>query len=141
MSTNADCRFYEKSPGEWFYKLQCYPYGETEEYDTFGPFATFEIAENHLSDNHANPGGFTVTSYERPVGEVAAILDAADQVSRVVRHSKNLSILANRVRQTTKGDDVELEILLATLLVAMNYNKCATVGEIIQNVRDVLGDE
>lgn len=61
-STGADCYFYEESKGKWFYKLQQYPYGQTPDYDTFGPFGTFKQAYDHLSDNHANPGGFNINA-------------------------------------------------------------------------------
>ncbi len=60
MSTGAECRFYEKEPRQWFYKLQEWPYGEWPEYDTFGPFDTYTAAQKHLSSNHANPGGWCV---------------------------------------------------------------------------------
>jgi hypothetical protein len=60
MSTGAECNFIEKTPGRWYYKLQQYPYGYTEEYDEFGPFPTFAIANQHLDENHANPGGYSV---------------------------------------------------------------------------------
>ena len=58
MSTGANCTYVEKKPGEWWYELQCYPFGETDDYDTEGPFATFDIAHKHLHDHNANPGGF-----------------------------------------------------------------------------------
>ncbi len=58
MSTGADCRFFEKEPRKWFYKLQRWPYGETPDYDTFGPFGTFYEAHKHLHAKHANPGGY-----------------------------------------------------------------------------------
>jgi len=60
MSTGADCTFYEKTPRQWFYDLQQWPYGDSEDYDTFGPFTTFEEAETHLRNTHANPGGFSI---------------------------------------------------------------------------------
>jgi hypothetical protein len=60
MSTGADCRIEEKSKGSWFYSIQCWPYGQTEEYDTFGPFPHFKAAQDHLFSNHANPGGYRV---------------------------------------------------------------------------------
>jgi hypothetical protein len=44
----------------WYYKLQEWPYGDWPEYDTFGPFPTFKAAREHLSRNHANPGGWSV---------------------------------------------------------------------------------
>ena len=64
MSTGADCLIYEKEPNKWFYNLQRWPYGETPDYDTYGPFKSQEEAENHISDNHANPGGWSVQPYE-----------------------------------------------------------------------------
>jgi hypothetical protein len=60
MSTGADCVFYEKPRGQWWYKLQRWPYGESPGYDKSGPFATYREAEKHLSDNEANPGGWSV---------------------------------------------------------------------------------
>lgn len=60
MSTGANCRVYEKTAGKWFYDLQCYPYGATEEYDTQGPFKTYIEASTHLHDNNANPGGCSI---------------------------------------------------------------------------------
>lgn len=60
MSTGADCRFWELHPGEWYYSLQDYPYGATEDYTHYGPFPTEEAALAHLHGNHANPGGHLV---------------------------------------------------------------------------------
>lgn len=65
MSTGADCRFTETAPGRWTYELQQWPYGETEEYETFGPFASYAAAQRHLSGHHANPGGWST----RPLPE------------------------------------------------------------------------
>jgi len=60
VSTGADCRFYEKEAGQWYYDLQQWPYGETEDYDTSGPFPTFKAAYDHLHRYNANPGGFWI---------------------------------------------------------------------------------
>lgn len=60
MSTGADCYFIEPEPDKWYYKIQQYPYGATEEYDTEGPFSTLDKAEKHLQMNYANPGGWSV---------------------------------------------------------------------------------
>lgn len=62
MSTGADCQFYEKEPGKWFYKMQQWPYGECPNYDKFGPFPTWLAAEKHMSYHHANPGGYSVSA-------------------------------------------------------------------------------
>ena len=60
MSTGAECKFYEKESGKWYYDLQRWPYGECLDYDTHGPFSTFKAADDHLRDNYANPGGYSV---------------------------------------------------------------------------------
>jgi hypothetical protein len=64
MSTGANCYFYEEKPNQWFYKIQEWPYGEWPEYETNGPFKTFEQAEAHLERNYANPGGYSVREYK-----------------------------------------------------------------------------
>jgi hypothetical protein len=63
MSTGADCRIVEKEPGKWYYELQRWPYGETPDYDTYGPFESEDEAIGHLDRNHANPGGYLVQPY------------------------------------------------------------------------------
>ena len=60
MSSGADCRFYEKEPGQWFHDLQDWPYGAWPEYRTYGPFEMFDNAYQHLHRNHQNPGGFSL---------------------------------------------------------------------------------
>lgn len=64
MSTGAGCRFIERKPNQWYYELQRWPYGETPDYDEYGPFASEDAAHAHLHDNHANPGGYSVFRYE-----------------------------------------------------------------------------
>lgn len=61
MSTGADCHVYEKEAGKWYYDLQRWPYGESQDYDTEGPFATYREATDHLHKHHANPGGYGIT--------------------------------------------------------------------------------
>lgn len=69
MSTGAECNFIEVEPGRWTYRLQRYPYGETDVFDTYGPFSSFRTAHAHLGNNHANPGGFSVETHEQHVHE------------------------------------------------------------------------
>lgn len=57
MSTGAECGFTELAPGKWEYRLQHWPYGDNDEFTTYGPFGSFRAARDHLSNNHANPGG------------------------------------------------------------------------------------
>lgn len=61
MSTGADCHFYQKKDGKWFYEIQEYPYGEMEDYEKNGPFSSFRAAVRHLDSHHANPGGYSVS--------------------------------------------------------------------------------
>lgn len=63
MSTGLNCMFFELKPGSWYYTLEHYnapknSWDWTEHADTFGPFGSFEVADRHLSANHANPGGY-----------------------------------------------------------------------------------
>lgn len=60
MSTGAECNFIEKQDG-WYYELQRWPYGEWPEYDTYGPFETYALADRHLRAKHTNPGGCTIS--------------------------------------------------------------------------------
>ena len=61
MSTGLDCYFEEKKPGEWYLFLE-QEYGSKLdiEYDKYGPFPTFTVAEAYLRANFANPGGYSV---------------------------------------------------------------------------------
>lgn len=64
MSTGADLRYIEKKPGEWYYAYQCWPYGETDEYDVIGPFPSHEKAEEHCDDNYPNAGGSWIEHFD-----------------------------------------------------------------------------
>ena len=64
MSTGADLRFIEKEAGEWYYEYQCYPYGQNEDYDVYGPFSSEDAANRHCDANHANAGGSWTIHYE-----------------------------------------------------------------------------
>lgn len=64
MSTNSECRFLVYQ-NQWYYLLEdsCAPKNSWDwrEYaKAYGPFASMGLADKHLSDNHANPGGFSV---------------------------------------------------------------------------------
>lgn len=64
MSTNLECCFLERQPGQWFYLLESGwdedAFDWREEADVYGPFDSQEKAYEHLRDNHPNPGGFWV---------------------------------------------------------------------------------
>jgi hypothetical protein len=67
MSTGLECDFFVYK-GDWFYLLQDWdcPVGawDWREYCTpYGPFGSEELTHQHLHDNHANPGGCSITDY------------------------------------------------------------------------------
>jgi len=64
MSTGADLRYVEATPGKWYYEYQCYPYGCNEDYDVYGPFASKEAAEKHCDDTQPNAGGSWTQAHE-----------------------------------------------------------------------------
>lgn len=81
MSTGLDCRFVhvkrwdgfppaavrawpEHVPSRWFYLLE--QYSRRDEYDAYGPFASFDEALDHLDANHANPGGWSQPAEDAP---------------------------------------------------------------------------
>jgi hypothetical protein len=75
-STGLSCELIEWKPGEWYYILE---HGNApknawdwREYaSAYGPFSSEEEAHDHLSNNHANPGGYSVDTYrERGKDEV-----------------------------------------------------------------------
>jgi hypothetical protein len=70
VSTGAECRFTEVEPGRWSYWLQDWPYGDWPDGSTYGPFGSFAKAEKHLSENHANPGGYSLKCLTEEQGHV-----------------------------------------------------------------------
>ena len=73
MSTNSECAFIEVEPNKWYYILEDYhapknSYDWREHAQAYGPFASMDVAEKHLHDNHANPGGYWEQRYnpEKP---------------------------------------------------------------------------
>lgn len=64
MSTGADCVLEEREPGRWWYRLQRWPYGESPDYDTHGPFPSEDACMTHLHKNYANPGGYSTVDHE-----------------------------------------------------------------------------
>ena len=63
MSTGYECEFIEPVKGSWYYILQRWdcPVGawDWREYaNAFGPFDSFDDAQEHRRTRQANPGGF-----------------------------------------------------------------------------------
>ena len=72
MSTGLNCEFVELTPGQWYYLLQNWdspanPWDWREYATAYGPFVTQEKGSQHLSDHHANPGGYGITTHEHLV--------------------------------------------------------------------------
>ena len=68
MSTGLECDFYCHG-GNWYYTLQdgncpvqCWDWREYS--TTYGPFPSYEVADEHLRNNHANPGGCSIINYD-----------------------------------------------------------------------------
>jgi hypothetical protein len=69
MSTNSECALVEVAPGAWWYLLEDYnapknAWDWREHAQCFGPFKTEDLALQHLRDNHANPGGYSMQPYK-----------------------------------------------------------------------------
>jgi hypothetical protein len=84
VSTNSECAFIEIKPRRWFYLLEDYDAPKNawdwrEHSRAYGPFTTIEEAQQHLRDNHANPGGSSVTHNDqyKPNEVVANKVDEA----------------------------------------------------------------
>jgi len=59
-SLSRYCHFYLATDDQWYMELAPEEYGERESADTYGPFPSFEDADNYLTDNFSNPGGDTM---------------------------------------------------------------------------------
>ena len=75
MSTNSECLIIQVRPDQWYYILEDYNAPKNawdwREYATsYGPFVSEEAADEHLADNHANPGGSTTMRLEEGVTEL-----------------------------------------------------------------------
>ena len=69
MSTGLDCRFIHLTSG-WYYLLESSVYHEV--YHAWGPFGSFAATTEHLRDNQANPGGYSVPPRDAPAREPSA---------------------------------------------------------------------
>ncbi len=106
MSTGAECRFTEDQPGRWSYWLQSWPYGDSPDGQTFGPFATFARAHDHLNQNHANPGGYSTTIH--PTGHVHEF--TTDEVAVWVNHGVEVTVAIESL-----GNEPTTEAILVLL--------------------------
>jgi len=69
MSTGYNCTFFEPKQNQWYYVLQNWtcPVGAFDWRDDatcHGPFHSEDVAIRHLSNNHANPGGWETIPFE-----------------------------------------------------------------------------
>jgi hypothetical protein len=78
MSTGLECALIEITRGKWYYILENgweREEGENwlEHATAYGPFASEEAADEHLTENHSNPGG--VWTNALPEGRETLIRD------------------------------------------------------------------
>jgi hypothetical protein len=85
MSTGCECEFFVFK-GQHYYILEHYnapknSFDWHEHADVYGPFSSYKSAEQHLSDTHANPGGWSHSDDEmansRWHGEYSALVARA----------------------------------------------------------------
>ena len=79
MSTGLNCLIIEVEPGAWYYLLEegnapKNAWDWREFATAYGPFGDVKQAQTHLTEEHANPGGWWVDPYkpERKLDEVLA---------------------------------------------------------------------
>jgi len=90
MSTGCNCLIVGPVQGEWYYVLEHRnapknAWDWLDNADAFGPFPSEAAAERHLSDNHANPGGWSRIphgEYRASESLDRAIRSAADNTAR-----------------------------------------------------------
>jgi hypothetical protein len=90
MSTNSECEFIEPVKDKWYYILEDYHAPKNawdwhEHATAYGPFPTEDAAKQHLGDNHANPGGWSVQSFDpayKPSATLQKLLDKAVKPTR-----------------------------------------------------------
>lgn len=51
---------FKAQDGQWYYFIAHREYGEYPNGSFYGPFGSEEQAEQHMDDNHSNPGGYGV---------------------------------------------------------------------------------
>lgn len=105
MSTGADCVVEEREPGKWWYRLQCYPYGATEEYEEDGPFRSEEAAMDSLHRNHANPGGYSTIGYEE-YSKYVALKKERDEADKRQRAAWDEQAAKARKPKRPTGNDM-----------------------------------
>jgi hypothetical protein len=89
MSTNSECHFIEWGEGSWYYILENY-YAPKNAWDwrehasCYGPFSSEEVADDHLRNNHANPGG-SCTFYKDEIDNEDEVLKGLIEGATKVR--------------------------------------------------------
>lgn len=90
MSTNSECAFIEVEKGKWYYILEDYNAPKNSwdwmEYATcYGPFPDYEAANTHLSANHPNPGGCSIS--ELPEGVEKQNLEDGSIMKKLIENA------------------------------------------------------
>lgn len=94
MSTNSECLFIQIKPDQWFYVLEDYnapknAWDWREHATAYGPFPTEAAADEHLCDNHANPGGSSTD--ELPEGITERDLSKDDVLRKLIEAAPQLT--------------------------------------------------
>lgn len=100
MSTNSNCAFIQIATDKWYYLLEDSgnPDDEDEQEEranawdwrenasAYGPFQTLDAAEKHLDENHANPGGDSVSPLSP--GEVSLDMSKDPVLAKLINEAE-----------------------------------------------------
>lgn len=59
-SMQRDAFIYKAKDNNWYYFIAHEEYGEYPDGSFYGPFSSEDEAQEHMMDNHSNPGGYSV---------------------------------------------------------------------------------
>lgn len=104
MSTNSNCLFTQVKTNEWFYILEDYnapknAWDWREHATAYGPFSSLELAQKHLHDNHANPGGWCTE--ELPEGVVERELKGI--LKDLIENARKASVSRSQIQRFGTG--------------------------------------
>jgi len=97
MSTGLNCEFVEPKSGEWYYILEDWN-APKQAWDwrdfatAYGPFASEEEANEHLRENHANPGGAEITSHDIYAEDETYLKLFQEAAERAVKEASRRSV-------------------------------------------------
>jgi len=87
MSSGLECQFIEIRKHRWYYLLED-SFAPTGAWDwreyakAYGPFVNYEAADEHLVENHSNPGGHSISAL--PEGKEELDLARAPTLAKLI---------------------------------------------------------